>query len=622
VRRLWLLSLLVLGLALPAGAHAGTTPSFSERPSAADLPGHPEDLVAGPDGALWFTARAADGIGRVTTGGTATPLLSGVTPSGIAVGPDGSLWFADSGPQGQLGRVASDGTMEFLGPSGDTGATSIVAGPDGALWFTEAKADRIGRMSTSGRLTEYDLAKDTDPYGIAVGPDGALWFSGEKSGTIGRIATDGTGLAMYSLPDSNSHPQGIVAGPDGALWFTEFGKDKIGRMTTSGSVTEYALVGDEPSDITLGPDGALWFTETKDPGRIGRVTTAGDVREWLIPTANSHPLGITVGPDGALWFAESSKAKLGRITTGPGAQVSPVTDATDTTATVHGAVTPAAQATTYYFEYGLTTAYGTATTAADAGEGPGSVAVQATLGGLTPDTTYHYRLVAVNDTDTTYGPERTFRTQPSLASDPLAQSPPPVTDQAAGDDVPPAPVLGRSMVVGAAQGAVTVRFKGTRTFVPLSRAVSVPTGSELDTTNGTVRLVSALDTRGHTQTGTFSRGRFSVRQSARSRGMVDLYLTGPKPGRCAPPALASARLAVAAKRTPKARSLWGRDNHGRFRTHGRDSVATVRGTRWLTQDRCDGTLTRVTEGAVVVRELHGKRTKVVRAGQTYLARRR
>jgi len=68
------------------------------------------------------------------------------------------------------------------------------------------------------------------------------------------------------------------------------------------------------------------------------------------------------------------------------------------------------------------------------------------------------------------------------------------------------------------------------------------------------------------------------------------------------------------------RRLWGRDNGGRFRTHGRDSVATVRGTRWLTLDRCDGTLSRVTEGAVAVR--HRGRTVLVKAGRSYLARHR
>jgi archaeosine-15-forming tRNA-guanine transglycosylase len=70
------------------------------------------------------------------------------------------------------------------------------------------------------------------------------------------------------------------------------------------------------------------------------------------------------------------------------------------------------------------------------------------------------------------------------------------------------------------------------------------------------------------------------------------------------------------------RRLWGRDRGGRFRTHGRNSQATVRGTRWVTVDRCDGTLTRVTEGAVAVRDKVRHRTVLVRAGHSYLAKSR
>jgi hypothetical protein len=81
-------------------------------------------------------------------------------------------------------------------------------------------------------------------------------------------------------------------------------------------------------------------------------------------------------------------------------------------------------------------------------------------------------------------------------------------------------------------------------------------------------------------------------------------------------------LVASAARTRRVRKLWGRDRGGRFRTHGRHSEATVRGTRWLTVDRCDGTLTRVTKGAVSVRDLVRHRTVLVRAGHSYIARSR
>ena len=77
-----------------------------------------------------------------------------------------------------------------------------------------------------------------------------------------------------------------------------------------------------------------------------------------------------------------------------------------------------------------------------------------------------------------------------------------------------------------------------------------------------------------------------------------------------------------AKKKPRRRQLWARDKGGRFRTHGANSVATVRGTSWITTDTCNGTRTTVKAGVVSVRDVHRHRTVVVRKGHTYLARRR
>jgi ferric-dicitrate binding protein FerR (iron transport regulator) len=73
------------------------------------------------------------------------------------------------------------------------------------------------------------------------------------------------------------------------------------------------------------------------------------------------------------------------------------------------------------------------------------------------------------------------------------------------------------------------------------------------------------------------------------------------------------------KRKPP-RRLWGSDSQGKFRTRGGNSVATVRGTAWYVEDRCDGTLTRVSKGSVSVYDRGRRRTIVVRAGHSYLAR--
>jgi hypothetical protein len=59
---------------------------------------------------------------------------------------------------------------------------------------------------------------------------------------------------------------------------------------------------------------------------------------------------------------------------------------------------------------------------------------------------------------------------------------------------------------------------------------------------------------------------------------------------------------------------------GRFRTQGRYSSASVRGTRWVTADRCDGTFTYVEQGEVAVYDIPRRRTIILTAGHSYLAR--
>lgn len=63
--------------------------------------------------------------------------------------------------------------------------------------------------------------------------------------------------------------------------------------------------------LTAGPDGALWFTE---PGalKIGRMTTAGAVQEFTLPSAVQDPDGIVAGPDGNLWFTDPLAISIGR----------------------------------------------------------------------------------------------------------------------------------------------------------------------------------------------------------------------------------------------------------------------------------------------------------------------
>jgi Tol biopolymer transport system component len=176
--------------------------------------------------------------------------------------------------------------------------------------------------------------------------------------------------------------------------------------------------------------------------------------------------------------------------------------------------------------------------------------------------------------------------------------------------VPP-PVAGVSVNVAPVSGTVRVRVRGTNRFVSLARLRNVPVGSELDVTRGRVRLVSAAGA-GRTQSGVFYQGRGIVQQPRARTPVTTLVVSGP----LACPRRRPANVDAAA---PPRRRLWGNAN-GRFTTKGRYASAAVRGTIWLTEDRCDGTLIRVTRGTVTVRDLVARRTVTVRAGRSYLAR--
>jgi hypothetical protein len=119
----------------------------------------------------------------------------------------------------------------------------------------------------------------------------------------------------------------------------------------------------------------------------GRLTAAMIMVGLLVPAA-----------------AAAAPAKPG-VTTGPAANVA------QTTATLTGKVNPNEADTTYFFEYGTTQLYGTATPQTAAGKGNSAVNVAADIGGLAPATRYHYRLVASNAKGVTRGADRTFTTQ-------------------------------------------------------------------------------------------------------------------------------------------------------------------------------------------------------------------
>jgi Ca2+-binding RTX toxin-like protein len=162
-------------------------------------------------------------------------------------------------------------------------------------------------------------------------------------------------------------------------------------------------------------------------------------------------------------------------------------------------------------------------------------------------------------------------------------------------------------------------------FVPLEDHVNAPVGSSIDATNGAIKLTSAgavgggasasRRPRSKKQTGVFSGGKFVVSQRRSRKAPTELRLKsnyktcgGAKKG-----ARSSRRHRTLLQR------LLGRA-HGHFRTRGKYSSAeATKPATWTTEDRCNGTLTRVRTGRVTVVDKRGSRHSV-RAGSSYLAK--
>jgi hypothetical protein len=187
---------------------------------------------------------------------------------------------------------------------------------------------------------------------------------------------------------------------------------------------------------------------------------------------------------------------------------------------------------------------------------------------------------------------------------------------------PPMPTFAKTVVLTPIGGKVLIRLPGGRhRFAQLNNGpATVPVGTIVDTTAGRVRLTSADPgpPPAQLQTGQFFRGIFRIEQSRTAGGLVNLVIRDNlTQSACASGGPGAARRAAV---NQKVLGLLRGTAKGRFRTTGRFAAATVRGTDWGVRDRCDGTLTVVRRGVVVVRDFRRHKTVVVSAGHTYLAK--
>ncbi len=228
-------------------------------------------VAIGPDGNVWFTddrANGAIGVLCLTSSAICTGtdpmnhtvieftsgLVTASGPKNIIAGPDGNLWFADTGTGATpsftgIGEIdpATGVIQEFATDN----PGSLAAGPDRNVWFTDRKPGAPGSAISVMCLVTGPLCTSTDvsshqhynfaaplnstPEGIAAGPDGNLWYGDDGTNSIGEVDPSTGAVHEYAVATNGGHagskPAGIAAGPDGNMWFSDKGTTRaIGRF--------------------------------------------------------------------------------------------------------------------------------------------------------------------------------------------------------------------------------------------------------------------------------------------------------------------------------------------------------------------------------------------------------
>jgi hypothetical protein len=338
------------------------------------------------------------------------------------------------------------------GALGPAGPASLSVDANGVIYAAESSGNaRLERFTPdAGTLVpsyfatgEFPVGTEAVPFQVAV--DRA---SGDIVVTYRNTATFGTSLKVLN-PDGSF----AEAGPKEMGFYNPAGLtsgSSTGRGYITGGATVYVIDHVEAPQASIEPVTDVTATSATLHGVVNsqgepparyrfEYMLEGEGWQWAaegtVPADSSdHQLNVELAPPGGLRPASNYQVRLRAFkpnndpvltdevsftTAGAAPRVETVgtTHYTATTARLDARVNPRNAATTYRFEYGTTTAYGSSVpaTEADAGSGSRAHLVFEQVSGLTPATTYHYRVVATNASGTTVGEDRTVTTRASDA---------------------------------------------------------------------------------------------------------------------------------------------------------------------------------------------------------------
>jgi hypothetical protein len=329
------------------------------------------------DGGVWSSARSG-------TSWTAPVELS--TPAGSA-------------DFGSSLAMSADGSTALIGDDTANSENGVawVYTHSGQSWTEQAELTPAASV-TSGA---YDGAAEFGSQ-AALSADGDTALVGAAGAATGspsvfvRSGTSWTQQALLVPSDEGSYDGGDTGDTGGGL-----------ALSADGNTALVGLIGADGAWV-FGRSGTSWVQEqakltpndSYEGGQFGSSVALSSDGASAVITDEDDDLDA-----GAAWS----------FTDAPTATTNAASGVNGADATLNGALA-AGPASSVFFQYGTSTAYGSQTATQTLASSGASTPVSAALTGLAPGTTYHYREVAENSAGTTDGADQTFTTTPSATS--------------------------------------------------------------------------------------------------------------------------------------------------------------------------------------------------------------
>lgn len=368
--------------------------------------------------------------------GSGNGQLNGATD--VATDSSGNVYVADTANH-RIQKFNSSG--EYLSQFGGFGSgNGQLNGPKGVavdysgnIWVADTGNNRVQKFNSKGEYVSKfgspgsGNGQFSSPTGIDAGYSGYVAVADTGNNRV-QTFSYGSFVAVLGSKGSGAgqllSPKAVAFNSGSSVYVADTGNNRVEQFSVFGGYQEqFGSKGtangqfESPSGIALDSQGAIWVVD----GGNRRVEEFNSFGYFIAKFGSKgsgaeqfeSPAGIDVGPVGHAWVVDSALNRLQKwVMKPPQVSAKAASGIKLTSANLNAEVNPNGSKTTYQFEYGKTTSYGSKAPipGENAGSGITSAVISQPLSGLSEGTTYHYRVKAESAAGASFSADETLAT--------------------------------------------------------------------------------------------------------------------------------------------------------------------------------------------------------------------